>query len=258
MFIYAYARSNYEQNKIPYCLSYMGNLSYFKLTPEDRFFNFLKRLYFKFFIKNKSDIIFLNVDDCWEDHTTIKFDYNKNYIVSGYFQGEMYFKNISNKIPKLFDIKKRYKVEFDKIRKHVDGTYTAVHIRRGDYSYVKGSERFGGPVLTLPDSYYKKAILKYHNNDKIVFISDEINNIKNWFQDIKNSYFKSNSEIIDFQIILNSKTCIISNSTFSWWAAWLNQNPNKIIVAPEYFLGFKIKKEFPLNIIPLNWIKQEV
>jgi hypothetical protein len=60
---------------------------------------------------------------------------------------------------------------------------------------------------------------------------------------------------MDFQHLLNAHECIISNSTFSWWGAWLNTRPDKKIYAPEYFLGWRIKKEYPQNIYPHDWVK---
>jgi hypothetical protein len=44
-----------------------------------------------------------------------------------------------------------------------------------------------------------------------------------------------------------------SNSTFSWWAAYLNENPNKQIYCPKYFLGHVIEKKYPIHIYPSDW-----
>jgi hypothetical protein len=53
---------------------------------------------------------------------------------------------------------------------------------------------------------------------------------------------------------MNCPICIIANSTFSWWAAMLNEQPNKIVFAPKYWMGYHEKKEVPEQILnKLNW-----
>jgi hypothetical protein len=52
---------------------------------------------------------------------------------------------------------------------------------------------------------------------------------------------------------MHADICILSNSTFSWWGAWLNDKKDKIVHAPRYFLGWKTQKEFPENIYPSTW-----
>ncbi|MCX6713678.1 MAG: alpha-1,2-fucosyltransferase, partial [Candidatus Vogelbacteria bacterium] len=57
------------------------------------------------------------------------------------------------------------------------------------------------------------------------------------------------------ELVLMSKCKhnIIANSSFSWWSAWLNQNPNKIVIAPDiWFNNNSIRIE---DIIPPSWIK---
>jgi len=75
---------------------------------------------------------------------------------------------------------------------------------------------------------------------------------------VENALFANNDMITDFQIIMNADACIISNSSFAWWAAYLNSKKDKKIYCPEHWLGFKIKREYPENIIPGEWIKVNV
>ena len=61
--------------------------------------------------------------------------------------------------------------------------------------------------------------------------------------------------IIDFQLLLNADVAIIANSTFSWWAAYLNPNIQKVFL-PRDWLGFRINKLLPpgiFNRLPSHW-----
>ena len=56
------------------------------------------------------------------------------------------------------------------------------------------------------------------------------------------------------QLMSCAKHNIIANSTYSWWGAWLNNNKNKIIIAPKFWYNPQIRKLHHLDIIPKNWI----
>jgi hypothetical protein len=56
------------------------------------------------------------------------------------------------------------------------------------------------------------------------------------------------SDVEEFSIMSQCSNHIISNSTFSWWAAWLGNNDNSIKIAPDVFFGNK-------SIVPKSWIK---
>lgn len=108
----------------------------------------------------------------------------------------------------------------------------SIHIRRGDY--------LKSPIHNILDiNYYKKAVEIIENKitEPIFFIfSDDIGWVKNQelFSDcvfVDNN--KNDTAYIDMQLMSLCKHNIIANSTFSWWAAWLNKNTDKIVVSPK-------------------------
>ncbi len=184
-----------------------------------------------------------------------------NCLYDGYFQSEEYYTDFKEEIRELFKIKVEHENSFKSVKdKLFAKKVVAVHIRRTDYVNY-GDESLGGTDLTLPVSFYKRSLALIENieNYNVVFVSDDIDFVKKQFGEKSNYFFESNSEIVDFQILLHAHIVVIANSSFSWWAAWLNRNENKIVYAPNYFSGFKIKKFYPsgIKVKDWNWIDVE-
>ena len=260
MFIYACAHSLAKKTNQFYCLSKLGDLNYFELYKEDYRLNSLKWLAFR--IKNIfKKFSFQHLQDNRVDYSsTLLNEKHKDVWYYGYFQGEQYFYDNDDNIKSRFKVKSQFIEEFKKVRdlNCGDMPYTIVHIRLKDYKTF-GPDYLDGPDLSLPFSYYHDLIRSEEiKGSKIVFLSDDIDSIKSEFSYVENAYFSDNNMIIDLQFIMNAKTCVLSCSTFSWWGAWLNETPNKLIYIPAYFLGFKVKKEYPVNIIPEKWIQVPV
>jgi hypothetical protein len=260
MFIYACAHSLAKKTNQSYCLSELGDLNYFELSKEDYRLNSLKWLAFR--IKNIfKKFSFQHLQDNRIDYSsTLLNEKHKDVWYYGYFQGEQYFYDNDDNIKSRFKVKSQFIEEFKKVRdlNCGDMPYTIVHIRLKDYKTF-GPDYLDGPDLSLPFSYYHHLIRSEEiKGSKIVFLSDDIDSIKSEFSYVENAYFSDNNMIIDLQFIMNAKTCVLSCSTFSWWGAWLNETPNKLIYIPAYFLGFKVKKEYPVNIIPEKWIQVPV
>lgn len=171
-------------------------------------------------------------------------------ILEGYFQSIYFFENYISEIRDKFVIKSRFIKDFNQKygRLFFENKILAIHCRLGDYINW-GNDSLGGKNLTLPIDYYKNAIkeIKDIETYKIVVVTDEIITAKEKLNFLEHAEFISDIEINDFQLMLNADAVIISNSTFSWWAAYLNKKSN-IKIAPEFFVGFKIKKDFPEKI----------
>jgi len=169
------------------------------------------------------------------------------FMYKGYFQSEEYFKNFKEDLKTIFTIKQQYKTAFNNISATVSSSKktVTVHIRRGDYVSTE---------YELPTNYYKTALSMISDEDNFyVFVSDDPLFIEQEFKYIENKYISYNSEIIDLQFLINADICILSNSSFSWWGAWLNNKPGKKVIAPEFWLGQRMGQEYPPEIIPPEW-----
>jgi len=174
-----------------------------------------------------------------------------------YYQNEKYFKNIENIIREEFNLKNPLIDVSKKWEEDIKSSpiSVSIHIRRGDYVNNPKTNKYHG-ICGI--EYYKKAINLLENkigkNFEIFIFSDDIKWTKNNLSFNQQMNFVSSPEIPDYEEMYLMSLCkhnIIANSTFSWWGAWLNKNPNKIVIGPEQWFNKKTIK----NIMPSKWIK---
>ena len=104
-------------------------------------------------------------------------------------------------------------------------------------------------------SYFDKAtseIVKKHSDIRFVVFSDDINWCKEAFKNKNFTFIEDEKDYIDLHMMSLCKHNIIVNSTFSWWGAWLNTNPNKIVIAPKVWFGSS-SHEDSKDVIPNDW-----
>jgi len=130
----------------------------------------------------------------------------------------------------------------------------SIHVRRGDYMKGQNFELFGS-VCT--QEYFKVAINEIHkkvDNPHFFIFSNDIKWVK---ENLKiNNYTivdcnNGKNSWKDMFLISNCKHNINSNSTFSWWASWLNINEDKLVLVPQYFINNFETKDF----YPAHWKK---
>jgi hypothetical protein len=123
----------------------------------------------------------------------------------------------------------------------------AIHIRHGDYL------RYPLYHPIQPISYYRDAIDILGKDNKYIIFSDDISWCKENFKDIEIN--ETLSTIDDFKKMSSCRSFIIANSSFSWWAAYLANDNNKKVIAPNLWFGEKLKNTHPISdlILP-NWI----
>ena len=167
-------------------------------------------------------------------------NFENNYLLRGYFQSEKYFDE--EKVREFFkpslelikNLKNKYKDIINK--QNVSG----ISVRRGNYLKLSFILPFCGK------QYYRDCIARNNHIKYYIVCSDDMVWCKKFFTSNefpdKRFYFMEGASVIE-QLYIHTlcNTIIMSNSSFSWWSAWLNDNPQKRIFMPSMWLGFSMK-----------------
>lgn len=163
---------------------------------------------------------------------------DKNIILNGYWQSEKYFKEYRKELLNFFGFNWELK----------DGL-VSVHVRRGDYLIHTNKH----PPVTK--EWYEQAMNMF-DGKRFKFFSDDINWCKETFGNRSDCEFSTNTNELDDLIEMShSEHFINSASTFSWWGAWISQNPNKKIVLPKLWFVQNWDTCETKDIVPDEWIK---
>jgi hypothetical protein len=171
----------------------------------------------------------------------------------GYYQSEKFFEHCRGVIKEQFEFKPN--IIGDILQQYPDiKDSLSIHIRRGDY--VNQSNHHP----TIPLSYYEKILSFNKQNYKKIFVfSDDTEWVKQNF--VGDEYilpqFNYNNDLYCFILMSLSQDNVISNSTYSWWAAWLNKNENKKVFSPHHkqWFGPMYNNLNTEDIIPESWIQ---
>lgn len=136
------------------------------------------------------------------------------------------------------------------------GTWTSIHVRRGDY-LNPGTKEFHGLAEC---SYYEQATrimasLEGHRN--FVVFSDDVIAAKKLFAGILGTitFIESPPEtpaLETLQLMAQASGCVIANSSFSWWGAWLTDHPGKTVIAPRPWLDNP--STYERDLFPSHWL----
>jgi hypothetical protein len=181
----------------------------------------------------------------------------------GFWQSPHYFSDIAETIKKDFTIKES--TSLDKANKllgeirSIGGEVVSLHVRRGDMAHAvevlhNNKIIHSGPIGI---EYIKCAIKQFSPTSQFLVFSDTDTDIEWCKNNIvgPNIHFSvGNSDLEDFVLMSSCDHHIIANSTFSWWAAWLNKKTNKRVIAPGQW-SFPSAKFKPVvdTLIPSDW-----
>lgn len=185
----------------------------------------------------------------------LKIGVNNNELLRGTWQSEKYFNEAKSEVLEAFKFQeKKLSEKTLQIKQMIEETNSvSIHIRRDDYLSQNFREGFGG-ICTL--DYYKGAVqLLLESFEGLTFyvFSDD----PQWAHDnllmdncVYVNHNSGNDSWQDMYLMHCCKHNIIANSTFSWWGAYLNPNPQKIVISPKvWWNGIED------DVVPSGWIR---
>lgn len=184
----------------------------------------------------------------------------KDIYLDGYWQSEKYFVDIQDIIRREFTIKYAQDRQSQRVAEQIASTQSvSVHVRRSDYVSDFETNRTHG--FCSPD-YYKQCVslITGRITDPHFFVfSDEPSwTTKNLRLGYPTTFVTHNDEdkaCEDLRLISMCKHNIVANSSFSWWGAWLNPNPDKIVLSPKKWFNDPGPDADASDVIPPRWIQ---
>lgn len=174
-------------------------------------------------------------EDKFDESILTNNKYEEIYF-DGYWHDKKYVEWITENAPHIYYIKQPVPSSLNSLIEYISNNeLISIHVRRGDYLKPCNSNLVGA----CENGYYNKAVnilLKVHPSSELLVFTDD----KEWVRD--NLKFEKPFTIVEdfevkpFWVLYLMSLCnhnIISNSTFSWWGAFLNNNPNKDVVMPQ-------------------------
>ncbi len=177
-----------------------------------------------------------------------------NIYLDGFWQSPNYFEDIRDVLLKEFTLTAPLSSETADFAKIIsEGSAVSIHVRRGDYATnARVMKEFG----VCSTEYYQKAMEKIEtaiDSPTYFVFSDDIEWVKENLPVGESAVYIQGIRITDTEEMVLMSKCkhnIIANSSFSWWGAWLNQNPDKIVVAPTPWFE---TQPYDKDLIPKSW-----
>lgn len=185
------------------------------------------------------------------------FEVEGSCYLNGYWQSPRYFEGYEAVIREIFDLQRFNSVRLSTLlEKIVNSASVSVHLRRGDY--VSSPDNLAVHGLCEMDYYLRgrDLILQCNPDSKFFIFSDDPDVAHEMFGNWPNTVFiQGYSQEEDMFLMSRCQNHIIANSSFSWWSAWLDSNPEKMVVAPrQWFSKAKMLETYIYDLFPDTWI----
>ena len=180
----------------------------------------------------------------------------------GYFQSERYFSSIAGSLREWLALREPLRGAAAVTLKRIEasGLPVSIHIRRGDYLRSGTHEVHG----ILGESFYRQALERLesatgHEAELFVFSDDAeaAEQVLNFVPRERLTHVRGDPERPweDMALMARCRHHVIANSSFSWWGAWLNSSPEKIVIAPRaWFTPAQLSRTNTADLYPAEWV----
>lgn len=190
----------------------------------------------------------------------------QNICLHGYFQSYKYFANNYQVICRMIGIEeiKQRVVSTANLNQDYLDTTISIHFRLGDYKKIQHYhpimklEYYANAlslITNISDETEIKNVLYFCEEEDILDVSEIINKVKNHYPNF--TFIKASNSLSDWEQMILMSCCkhnIIANSSFSWWAAYFNTNPDKIVCYPALWFG-EVAGNDTRDLCPNEWHK---
>ena len=250
---------NVTQNYAPNNFIYNTNFKKIK----KKFLIFIDKFLYKKIFFNEKTFKIRNLKISENYTNLLKDNFSNNIYVQGNFENYEYFNNYKDELSRFFIAKKELISHNEEILKKLKSSNSiSIHIRRNRYSDQIGlsdttknkekSDNFTNEII----EYINRSIdliEKKVNKPQYFIWTNDINNLKEFTNKlIIKKYNLINKNVInDFDLFQYAKHFIVGPSSFHWWGAWLNKNPNKICIRPSNLNPSNNEKFWPKDWISI-------
>ena len=207
----------------------------------------------KYKLKPSKYLIYRDTIECFQPEV-LEMD---DVYLCGYWQSEKYFQDIRERILQEFIFPASVVKNNEALTNQMKSKNSvSIHVRRSDYLTEQNLKVYGN-ICT--EKYYNNAINYIEeivDNPRYYVFTDDLEWAKEYFKEDNYTIISENrgkDSYIDMYLMSQCKYNIIANSSFSWWGAWLNQNPDKKVLAPKKWFHNHEKEE----IVCEDWIRIE-
>jgi len=179
--------------------------------------------------------------------------------LEGHWQSHRYFADAAERVRQEFSFRSAPSKRNAEFAREIEaGAAVSLHVRRGDYATDAATRAYHG---LCPIDYYRRAaayVAQRVRDPLFVVFSDDpewtMANLDLGHDTLVADHNGPQDGAEDLRLMMLCRHHILANSTFSWWGAWLNPSPDKIVIAPERW--FMDRARDTRDLLPAGWLKR--